>query len=344
MDPLLSILSNCPVIEKNQSYWFFRTDGGRLYDAFKNQSVISIGYPEITVSEIIKEKTTPDTLRDHITTKISQFYPDHERPGLVASQIIKFSFAMKKKDIIIIPSYASDTISIGEIIDEEPCDIKLTVIDKQGETIDPNFNKGRKIKWIKEVKSSKFNPNLFQLFYTHQTIACANEYSTWIDSLIYDFFSKDDRYHLVLRIKQNDGINATELFRTCINLLDTTEELVNDEGINETSDSIESKINLNSPGDLELISYAPYILGLIGILVIFVNGGKFKIKIDKIGLDVEIGSDGLISRIKESLNSKTDRRLKKTLQKQIENLKIDSSEEIGNLLEKINTRNQNENK
>ena len=227
---------------------------------------------------------------------------------------------------------------MGIIEDNDLYDISHHFISRGKVVIDPEFKKSRKVKWIKEIPKREYNSKLLQLIFSHQTIVNANDYSDWIDPLLHDFFVKDNKYHLVLNVKRKEKIIARELFGACIELFDISDIIVNELEIDDNSTIVDSKINLNSPGSIELLSAAPYIIAAIGLLVILVNGGSFKIKIEKLGFDLNIGSDGLIRKINDFLNSKKDRKLKETVKEQIKSLDIQSTEEICRILETINEK------
>jgi len=51
------------------------------------------------------------------------------------------------------------------------------------------------------------------------------------------------------------GIDARELFQACIDLFKLTDDFTSEYGIPGTGEKMETRINLNSPGEIELISH-----------------------------------------------------------------------------------------
>lgn len=338
---LLLSFKKCPEIDASRRYWFIRTDGGRLYDAFKVGGIIGIGYPKININELIACDFSVDAQCDSLKNRISDAYPDHKRPGLVVSQLKRFTKDLKYGDLVVIPSESSNRILIGDVVDDELYEMDLYVNIGSESCLESEFKKFRKVRWIKEVSKKDYNPHLFQLMNSHQAIYSADDYSQWIDQLLFDFFKKDNYYHLVLNIGSRNEITAQDLFRVCLDLLDFSEVIVNSV-IEEDAYNIVAKVNINSPGDIELIAATPFILGIIALVVLFVNGGHFVAKLDKYNFEVSLGTDGLISRIKDFLDSNEDRKLKKSVREKIGGLEIKDSRDLIGILQAINKEGRDE--
>lgn len=341
MNILKEIVDNCTEIESARNYWFVRTDGGRLYESFLTQGIIAIGYSEINLEDIYVDGATHEAIKNSLLLKVKETYPKHKVPGLVVSQIFRFVYEIKMGDVVVVPSAASDHLTIGIVKSEHVTHSKIYVQTGDFREIDHNFQKVKPIRWVKQFSKFAYNPKLFQMFSSHQAIFQVNDYAPWIDPMLYDFFKKEGKYHLRLNLKKDDGIKFRELFSTCLALLDSSDELLSDLKIFEDTSEIESRINLNSPGDIDLISKGPYIVIMIALIVIFFNGGGLKFSIKKFGFDFDLNAGSFIERLNNLLNSSQDRKLKKVLAQQLDNLQIADSQEVIAILEKINERNQN---
>jgi hypothetical protein len=205
----------------------------------------------------------------------------------------------------------------------------------------PEFTKFRKVKWLKTVVKRHINPNLYKLFNSHQMMARADEYSKWIDSMLYDFFRKGDEYHIVLDMPKS-GISAIVIFGCYSNLLYVVEKYCQKNGISESINDVNVLINLNSPGKVELFGRIAFFILIAGAVIIFLNGGHAKLRIEKLGLDMEISSSGIIKSISDFLDAKSNRSLKKTLEEQIKISGMKEPEDLIRLLEEINRNAQNE--
>jgi len=342
MKLLEEIIKGCVHVKSDRQYWFIRTDGGRLFSSFYKQGVIAIGYPELTLDDFYKEGT-PEKIKGELHKKVVKTYPEHKVPGLVVSQLLRFVYEIKAGDVVIIPSQSSNSLLFGIVTSDEVTHGEVRIFSgDQGEVVDKEFYKVKQVNWIKEFSKHEYNPKFFQMFISHQAVFRVNDYAPWIDPMLYDFFQKDGEYHLRLNINKRDGIKFRELFSTCMSLLDSSDELLQEIDVKEDTSNIESKINLNSPGDIDLISYAPHILVVIALLVIFVNGGGLKFNFKKSDLSFDLSTKGFLEQINKLLNSRQDRKLKETLREQIQNLNISNPKEISDILNSINKRNQND--
>jgi hypothetical protein len=339
MDEFNAFLKEIPRIEGGTNYWFFRTMGGKLFKSFFDASVIALGYSEIdenTVKELI-EGDIDERKKNRVTAKI----PDQKKPGLVINTLKRFYTEMKTGDYVIMPEYSCKTIAIGEIISgvERVAGIKVSSFDEK-EYIDKKFQRSRKIKWLKKETKGNFSPELYGLFNTHQTISLANGYAHWINNILYSFYETEKIYHYVINVKQKHDLSAKNLYGTLYDLLGVTDEFLKSENINENTSSINTKISLNSPGYIELFGISSSAIVVIA-LILFINGGGFKIKITN-GFELDLSTNGLIKRLNEFFNSRSDRKLKKNLAHQLNELKIKDSGDIVNILEAINKQNQND--
>lgn len=194
--------------------------------------------------------------------------------------------------------------------------------------------KTRKVKWYRTVLRSSCNPKLYQLFYSHHTIADATDYSEFINLLIYDFYKMDGVYHLALNVRSNRNINAVELFSTLTDFIEFLEVSLQELELEGDVKEISSKLNINSPGYVEFLSSWPFI-GLLSILVIAVVGGKLEIKTLK-GFDLKLGTKtSLIKLINDFLNDHENRKTHQAFRKKLEDLEISSPETIERMIKQV---------
>ncbi|HEX3800710.1 MAG TPA: hypothetical protein VH413_18600 [Verrucomicrobiae bacterium] len=330
-DELAACLSQCPVISDTAAYWFFRTEGGYLYESFISQNCIAIGHPSVTL-DTIKGLTLDDGDRKKLSRQIRANEPTNSTPGLSASQLLRFVHEMKSGDYVIIPSHGSRQLTIGVLTNKQPFEGPVQVGGKPN----PNFNKRRGVRWLKRVPRSTVNPNLYKILFSHQTITNITECSQWIDTLLYDFFRKGAKYHFVLDVARSGNINARDLFSTGSGLLELGDEFAAELGIKEDSGDIDTRINLNSPGEIELITTAAQYIFVTGLIVVGLTGGTFKGDEKKIGMNINIHTDGLITALTKFLNARKKRQLLDTINEKVKALKIKNPDDITKVLDHIN--------
>lgn len=329
MNELDLIQKYIPKIKPNTRYWFLRTDGGSMYDLFYKNNKIAIGYPSIHLRDIQSCIGKDDGLKV-LKEQVEKKYPEHQMPGLVASQLLKFVGQIQAGDYVVIPSRESKMISIGQVRKTE------TFIDRYfGAELIPEFRKQKKVKWLKTAFKTRLDPNLLGMLSNHQTLSDATPYADWINSLLFDYYQRKDENHLVLRIRKDQAINARELFQSCLNLLDLTDSLCQYTELDEDTSDIHAKISLNSPGHIELVGKIGVVLFLIGVVIVGLSGGGFKFKFDKIGLEGEIRTDGFIKKVEHFLNERENREMKHVLSQKLDGLEMKDPEHILKILKEI---------
>jgi len=337
MDELELIRQLTPEIPEDSDYWLVRTEGGTLFDPFVKNGCISIGYPKITL-RMIKAASDTSTPEEALRSQVEKYYPEIERPGLVVSQLLRFTYLIRQGDYVIIPSASAESIAIGRVLEDEFVHKRLYLEDK----LIPNFNKLKSVKWMRVASRQEINPNLYRLLNSHQAISFANEYAMWVDGLLYDFFRKGPDYHLLIDVQEMKGVKARTLFQGCLSLLDVSDKFCREARIKENSDEIETKISLNSPGVIELIGQVATLMFVVGAIIVGLNGGAFRLTIRRLGIDVELKTKGLIKSISEFLDSARDRELKSVVREKLESLKMRNPNEIVSIIRQINEEDDHE--
>lgn len=325
-----SIIDLLTIVNPSNNYWFMRTLGGEYYNEFVENNFIAIGYDEIKLTDIYKAKIGNEYNENLLAEIILNIYPDELRPRYIGTQLIDFTYNIKKGDIVIIPSYSSTNISIGIIL-ETP--VYTGVKNSNYEHYCP-FEKRKKVKWLKKNLSfDSLDSKLLYLKYSHRTVTIVNdETSQIIDRLIMPLFIKSNDAHLSINIGQTEPINAFELFNSWIELFEVVEEFAKDENIDFNKNEFDVKINIQSPGTIEFISYSIIGVVILSILVAGLVGAD--IEADSKILKFKIKTDGIIGKISDFLNNKKDRQFKEQLMKKVKKMNI-NPDELVKILEQI---------
>ncbi|OMF17265.1 hypothetical protein BK131_04690 [Paenibacillus amylolyticus] len=305
------------IIPEDRKYWLVRTQSGEFYDEFFHDGFIGIGWNEF--SDIERLRTSE---KEEITDLISITYKPEEgqkppQPGRIYGQIYRFLFELKVNDIVMIPSNNSSHISFG-IIQSEP------YIEEVSETsMDMGlcpFTKRRKVKWIKTVQRDRLDPYLYRMMQAHQAISNANDYANYIDRTLHSYYLKGNKSHLVVDVKQENQIPAVDMISYVSTLLDIVPLIENPENPEETfsKEDVDLKLNVQSPGIMEFISDSPYVVTVLGIVIVGLVGGSFKIKRTNGQKDssseVELQSEGLFEKVFKFIKHKDEHKLKEIKQ------------------------------
>lgn len=254
-DALLDLFNiNIENIEENRHYWLVRTEGGKFYSDFIDNSYVAIGWNEFTDQLDFVNKKMNESMKE----KLLEAYPD-KQPGRIYSQIHRFIHEIAIGDVVMIPNENSKEISFGIV--------EGNLVNRN--VNDGNFIKSRKIKWIRPVERDELDPYLFKMMQAQQTINKADEYAHFIDRTMYPFYKKGKESFLILPVKKEEDIPAYDLSKFIISLVDTI-KLINyleDECNKYDLRDLDIKLNIQSPGFVELVSSAKdLVVKILGIL------------------------------------------------------------------------------
>ncbi len=311
-----------PSISSDKKYWLIRSLSGKLYDTFVSQGFIGIGYNEISLEAIhtiykANEKET-DVLRN-IKNLVTETYKEEKRPGLIANQILQFTYKIKKGDIVVVPSKGSHYVSFG-VVEETPL---MSINPNRDDGCD--FYRRKKINWIEQIKRYDLEPTLFKMFFSHNTVNDISNYGNLIESTLNNYFIKDDEEHIIFNIKRNEDIGAIDLFQLGFYLLKLTEEFYKANDLDFDINDFDVKVNLNSKGKLKFIKKYGKGAFILALITIFINGGGSKISYN--GFELDISTDGLIKNIIDYQNNKFDREMVKEIKDSMGSLEIDNPDD-----------------
>lgn len=340
-----SVLSHIKEFSEDRNYWLFRTMGGDFYDEFVRHGFIAIGYNEVSLDEIklahSMSENASEKLSSIVESKgIKKDNGEDKSPSYISSQLLRFYSEIKEGDVVVIPGPNSDFVSIGYIKSKPYSD---DVLYKTSGICD--FTKRRKVRFLKKLFRSKLNPKLIQLFNSRHTISNANEYSEYIDCCISDFFQKEDKTYIVLKVKQEDEISAIDfaLIGDLIQIL--SEYSLENPDRNINVNDIKMKVCVQSPGDIIAWCHNPEVIFILGFIILLLRGGKLQIK-DWVNIETKGGFENFASGLKTILSSVSDfydrkqLRDRKDLSDKMKNMKIDAPEDLSRLLDDLGRINE----
>ena len=309
-----------------------RTMGGDFYKEFVEDGFIAIGYNEITTEDLKALPESDNLSKDVLATKLKDRNENITNAGYPASQILKFYRDMKIGDFVVVPGRSSHYVSFGIITSDV-----YEAEDKYLHSADLcPFAKRRTVNWKKSTVKFKLNPSLQLMFNSRHIISGVDDYAQYIDSLLNDFYVKDDETHLVLRINTEGDINAGNFF-AIYKIFEIVDNFCVEYGIPETTANLVMKIQLESPGNVRLSSKHLLILGLVGLSILSINGGGLKINAGNFNFD--LSTDGLIGMYNEYLDREVDRDLKESIKSSLDSLDMSTPQNMEyavKLLEELN--------
>ena len=298
MDSNLLSLLKIPSVPENIHYWIIRTNGGDYYEDFTLHEYISISWDYVSLSILYtkdddeikrlievyeKMSTTPEDSDDESdgTTK--------GKITAILNKINRFVFEIDKGDIILIPSKNSDRIAIAEVIGDvyetENYVESYLQANPTTEIVPCPYRKRRKIKILKTITKGQMDIYLAKGFNSQHALSSMDEYASYINRTIYGIYSKGNELHTTLHAGHPNGLTLKELVELSTKLEETASSIAQQCEIPFDSSQVEVKLNIHSPGLIELIgslSGAGIVLSLLMFTVNnLINGGKLNISYKK---------------------------------------------------------------
>ncbi len=327
-----------PSISPTRHYWIIRTNGGDYYEDFVLHQYISIAWDYVTlnilntqdedaIKRLIEEyESLTSTVKDDIDDD-----SDGTTKGTITSiynKICRFVFEIQKGDIILIPSKNSDYITIAEVTGDT-YERSNYVEDYLKENPDTELHpcpycKRRKITTLKTISKSEMDIYLAKGFNSQHALSNMDEYAPFIDRTIYGIYSKGDQIHTTIHAGHPNGLTLKELVTLSSSLEESANSLAEQCGVEFDSSNIEIKLNIHSPGLIELIG-AVSGAGVVLSLLVFsinnlINGGKVSLSYKK---DKESGKINFsVESESVGLNGHTENEQRLELQKKTELLNL----------------------
>ena len=331
-----------PIIPGERKYWLVRTKSGIYFNDFYLNNYIAIGWDEISDISLMTEQKR-ELLIDKIKAEYDKSKNTDEEDsevkktgnyGLIATQLIRFATEIKKGDIVIIPSQKSNNVAFGEVLDDGIYKENIDLEDIE-DTQCP-FIKRRKVRWIKWQKKESVDIYLYKLLNSHHTITDACEYSNIIERTLNSIYVKDNVAHFTIRVKQENNIKLKELSRLINNNISIIDEFNKFTKSDLDVDDVAIKINLHSPGPVEIEGVIKGVL-VIAMITLAICGGTFKFTRKNGKEDTETGlevtSDGFMEKLIKFFdhfnnNKLENTRLKAQLEESKRALKIDVPQDV----------------
>lgn len=249
-----------PEIPDKRSYWFIRTDSGIHFDDYYKYNFIGIGWNYLTPREL--QNLDTESVKKIIAKREDLDMSISKSKGLVTSiynKLIRFQ-NLKKGDLILIPSYGASSFAFG-ILDDDKI---YTESEKIG-TCD--YIKRRKVKWIKTTTIDSLDPIFYKIKMSRHAISDIDKYAKFIDRETESLYTKHGYAHFIINVRKEDDINLQKL----ISFIDAVKKLVNDANeyfkYEENITELAIRLNLQSPGIIELISKQGGALIVAGALI-----------------------------------------------------------------------------
>lgn len=263
-DELIEFIDSVPVLSSEQSYWLVRSNSGKYFYDFLDNSFIGVDSFNIPLSEFQNNKSLITPTVVSYKELISNYYDTNNTElNKIARRLINFIAEMKENDIILTPSKNSQKYLIGfvgKLFDFTPDFTSAKPVGKTDINI-CKYNIRRSVTWVKEVPASEFDLKFHDLKYSHHTILKVNRYSELIDPLIFPYYIKEDAFYVNYSIKSKHNISVSTWTKYQVSL----QNILGDEIANNSY----LKQRVQSPGDAMLIidklsSLIPYIAAIIG--------------------------------------------------------------------------------
>ena len=328
-----------PSIDSEAKYWMVRTMGGDFYKEYVEDGFIAIGYNEITLQDLIQLPESDSLSREIIEAKLKNNNQELKNTSYPASQLLRFIREMNIGDFVIVPAKNSQYVSFG-IITSDVYEAEDRFLHLEG--LCP-YAKRRMIEWKKTSPKYKLNPALQLMFNSRHIISNVDYYAPYIDSLLNDFYLKDDEAHLVLRINTHNDINAGNFF-AIYEIFRIVDRFCKENNINEDIANIVMKVQMESPGSVRLSSKHTRSLIFVGLAILGICGGGLEIDAERAGFHLSLSTGGLIDNFSRFLDRGVDQQLKSSIKNSLDSLDMSSPKNMDYAIQLLETLNQSRKK
>lgn len=298
MDSNLLSLLKIPSVPEDIHYWIIRTNGGEYYEDFTLHEYISISWDYVSLSILYTKDDDEIKRLIEVYEKMSTLPEDSDDESdgtakgkitAILNKINRFVFEIDKGDIILIPSKNSDRIAIakviGDVYEAENYVESYLQANPTTEIVPCPYRKRRKIKILKTITKGQMDIYLAKGFNSQHALSSMDEYAPYINRTIYGIYSRGDELHTTLHAGHPNGLTLKELVEFSTQLEKTASSIAQQCEIPFDSSQVEVKLNIHSPGLIELIGSISS-AGIVLSLLIFtvnnlINGGKLNISYKK---------------------------------------------------------------
>lgn len=294
-----------PISDENVQVWFFRTQSGLYYTDFKINNYIALGWDLIS-KELITNLHIDKQMKKE---RISELYPDEQRPGLILGQIDTFFNKMVTGDIVVIPSSGGRVISIG-ILGE----ITTTVLHKEHdlEYEKCTYSHKRCVEWIKDVNLNS-DVYLAKALRGQQTISNISQHANLIYRHLFPCYISKNHVHLMMLKTTSTDLSIQKNIKLQSSIIQINDDLCQIFDTTNESEKIKIKTAVSSPGFLEFLLPSSTCTIITVVLIIKTLIGKSK---DEQGR-TNNGVLALLTKINELINDHTNRKKTQAETKQI---------------------------
>lgn len=237
-------LKGLEILPITNDYWFVRTNGGEYFDTFLKHGFIAIGWNQVTFEDMKKTRVEVKKKIARIENlDVANKYESAEVTRIY-NKILRFR-DMRKEDVIVMPSSGSSRFAFGIASTDKGFEVESNVFDCP-------YQKRRRVKWIKTLSFSELDNVFYKIRRPQHALSKINEFSGYIDSVMYDVFQKDEFSHFVVRVQLDQSIPLRTLADTLQDIFHLMSEVNRDFGLNEDVDDSSIKITLQSPGYFNL--------------------------------------------------------------------------------------------
>ena len=259
-------------IKDETKYWLVRTMGGDYYDEYVDKNFIAIGYNEITVDNLKhlpqKEKPARKILQEMLKGRKESI----RNTGYPASQMLRFAREMKVGDIVVVPASSSYKVTFG-VIESELYQETMNLHAALG----CPFAKRRNVKWIRTSMRHSLPAELQLMFNSRHIISeIKDDYVSFVDNFLNDFYTKGDMTYLVLRVRQEETLSADD-FTLVGDLMDLFNDYSVKNELGLTSQDIKMKMSVQSPGDILAFAQSPEAITIIGLFILFLKSAIYRV-------------------------------------------------------------------
>ena len=161
---------------------------------------------------------------------------------------------------------------------------------------------------------------------SHQALNDITHHGDIVERSISDFFKIDDETSIIINVNRVSDVPAPDLLFFGSDILRLTNGLIKHYDLDFNIADIQIKINVNSEGKSQFLSKNGRLILLVGLVIIGTTGGG--LNVDANGFNLDLSTDGLISKVIEYQNNNHDREMQREIIKAKDSLQISNNEDL----------------
>jgi hypothetical protein len=248
------LIDQVPIINPETRYWFIRANNGEYYDVFKRERFVGIGWNYVMQSEIQNPKLE-SAIKERIFKTENNLRKDKDLGPLTKSSVttiynkLRLFDSMKQGDVVVTPSFNSNSFLIGTIRKATKEDLLNTKFDTNLKEPQCAHSKRKYVEWKAERSFAEIPPAMHILRRSQHAISQINpSLHEYLQCILHPLYRMNNYTYFTLKITASGEVLLTDLLGLLEDVRNKTQEANETYNLGEDVSSQTIKISVHSNG------------------------------------------------------------------------------------------------